>query len=534
MTDLRIADVRSLEAWLRGRGREVAVIIAARTALRVLPMFAREASKRAGAKGKRQFADWAGALFRACALAWVAGKYPARVNEFHAYIDAEGADAADAARAATFVATRAAARAAAAAVGTAAAADDAAVFAGTAARATERAALAADTPGAAGRARAAAIWSAITADTMQVQAVGAAALEDAPLWPNGTPDWAPEAWAALRSALPGGEDWDVWFDWYEQRLRGGSRGENYEIVFATAPPEAWNESAAAANAWIREHLPKGAPLLKPLDNLPSAFTYAWNASGKIAVVAGPQNTPVFPFATSEADHRALLDAVRRAAQRLVADFRVRKFDNVRDDFLDALQRYVGDLPTAPGLGNFVLADMEAASLRALFEAEADILPSPFATRLKMLLQFHIALRANYPEIERVYAAVGKGRLERPLPMDAVAAATRVIADNTPRFFEPEVIGGLDAVERPPPTVELAPEDRRDHAAAVLPPPDPLSPPELEKSHSFTIASAFNNLTKAAVGVGRVGSTIRGWEEVGHVLHEAAGPIIEWLRAFVGS
>ena len=529
MTDLRIADRKSLETWLRGQGREVAVVTAARAALRVLPLFAGAAPKLASAEAARQFADGTGALFRATALARVASKYPTHVDTNAALAAANAAH-----KAGNFAASESVADAAVLAAN--AAADAAVAFAANAADATSFAANAAANAAASAAsasAAAAAIWDSIMADATRAQAIGAAALADAPLWPDGTPDWASDAWTALRSALRSANHWGVWFDWYEKRLRGGSRGEAYEVVFAVVPPEVWDDGAAAANEWIREHLPK-PPLPKPLDNLPSAFTYAWNASGKIAVVAGPQNTPVFPYPTSEADHRALLEAVRRATERLIADLRARKFDNVRGDFLEALERYVGDLPTAPGVGNFVLADMEALNLRALFEAEANILPNGFATRLKTLLQFHIALRANYPEMERVYAAVGKGRLEQPLPMDAVAAATKVVADNTPRFFEPEVIDGFGAVERAPPIVELAPEDRRGAAAAVLPPPDPLGSPEREKSHSFIIASAVNSLTKIALRGGDAATAIEGWGKVLHRLHEAAGPVIEWLRGFVGS
>ena len=56
--------------------------------------------------------------------------------------------------------------------------------------------------------------------------------------------------------MPEDEDWDVWIDWYEERLRGGSRGENYELVFASVPQEEWDKGPAAANAWIKAHLPR--------------------------------------------------------------------------------------------------------------------------------------------------------------------------------------------------------------------------------------------------------------------------------------
>jgi hypothetical protein len=50
------------------------------------------------------------------------------------------------------------------------------------------------------------------------------------------------------------EDWDVWIEWYQDRLRGGSRGEAYELVFASVPQEEWDKGPAAANAWIKRKI----------------------------------------------------------------------------------------------------------------------------------------------------------------------------------------------------------------------------------------------------------------------------------------
>ena len=79
---------------------------------------------------------------------------------------------------------------------------------------------------------------------------------DLPLWSHGAPYREKEAWAALRAALPKGEHWEVWIDWYDERLRGGSRGQAYELVFASAPLDVWDKGPATANSWIREHLPR--------------------------------------------------------------------------------------------------------------------------------------------------------------------------------------------------------------------------------------------------------------------------------------
>ena len=51
-------------------------------------------------------------------------------------------------------------------------------------------------------------------------------------------------------------DMDVWIDWYEERLRGGSRGEDYELVFTSVPQAEWDKGPAAANVWIKAHLPR--------------------------------------------------------------------------------------------------------------------------------------------------------------------------------------------------------------------------------------------------------------------------------------
>ena len=117
--------------------------------------------------------------------------------------------------------------------------------------------------------------------------VGVIASSDLPLWSTARPRGLARL-VVLQAALPEGEDWDVWIDWYEERLRGGSRGEAYELVFASVPLEVWDKGPAAANAWIREHLPKRPeattpadlpePQPGPLPDLDSPFAYAWNAN----------------------------------------------------------------------------------------------------------------------------------------------------------------------------------------------------------------------------------------------------------------
>ena len=82
-----------------------------------------------------------------------------------------------------------------------------------------------------------------------------AELAGSPLWPEGAPDWASEAWLAFKSELRAASaGWEVWTDWYEARLAGDADdppNEPLEIARATIPDEIWEQGPAAANAEIK-------------------------------------------------------------------------------------------------------------------------------------------------------------------------------------------------------------------------------------------------------------------------------------------
>ena len=101
------------------------------------------------------------------------------------------------------------------------------------------------------------IWKEVITDANSIDSgIGASEILDFPLWKSGgaEPRWAAENWALLKDALAGRDNWNVWLEWYEDRLAGRSRGEAYELIFASVPESEWDKGPAAANAWIAARL----------------------------------------------------------------------------------------------------------------------------------------------------------------------------------------------------------------------------------------------------------------------------------------
>jgi hypothetical protein len=485
--EAEISDIESLDAWLKGQSREVAIAIAVRAALRVTPLAVPKWRSLAPDElGKRT-----GGILRATTLARLAAKYPSRVNRVSAATRLAVASA------------RAAARAAKLGAGAALAADaaEAAARAADGAEGTQAAARSAEAVDAAAHAARTAIfdrkhiasdaaWREVRADVERLENLGVSAALDLPLWSQGAPRWAVDAWASFQASLPKGEDWEVWFDWYEEHLTGGSRGEEYELVFASVPQQEWDKGPAAANAWIKEHLPKRrdtpaqSDLPEPLADLDSPFTYDWNASWRVAIVAGAQNLPFFEFSSSEEDHRQTLAACRIGAERLLRDLHEASCGNaVRSEYSKRLEYYLDDLPSAAGTGNILLANDQIVVLRAML-AQDDAVPFPFAAGLSRLIDKQTALNDFYDLVRRHEEAVAKGQWTQPFPIEEAKRFFAVVEESTPQLFEPEVGNGLRQVEHA--ALPAAPTAKAPPSSAIELPP---GTPSAEHSRQRQLATA---------------------------------------------
>jgi hypothetical protein len=240
------------EAWLKDKPRKFSIVLAARAALRVLPLVSRRALAEMVDRDERfeLLLRVTSAVFRALAIGRAAARYPTRRIDRADAADAYTADA-YAAYADTYADTYAAdddaAAAAAAADAAYTAADaDAADANADAAYAADAAALAADDDDA---------WRTLSRDTRFLADGGAPnALAVEPLWLDGAPKWAAAAWARLRDALPESEHWEVWIDWYEARLKKSRWSEKKELIYVSVPLDVWEQGHVAANTWIYEEL----------------------------------------------------------------------------------------------------------------------------------------------------------------------------------------------------------------------------------------------------------------------------------------
>ena len=329
-------------------------------------------------------------------------------------------------------------------------------------------------------------------------------LASAPLWSVTRLAWAAEAWAALQSALPKGEDWDVWTVWYEDRLAGRSDNEARELVFATVPLDVWEKGSKAANAWIRTELNKLR--LVPFANRPSAIEPEINAAGKLDVARRP-SALAYPNNRSERDRLALQSFCQTQASRLLEELRAQKFGNFRDaDFADLLAYYRADLPAEGREGTFLLADAQAAELRDLAEELAAILPTRFARRLGDLLSKHDELRVYYVEIADVDKAAAQSKPLNPPPPAPLIQLQKALEDASPGAVTPELVEQARQVLRAAPAIELDEEDRRRAAApdTVHPPARPAGAPGARQLHAYNVMALLAKLNALKDGIAMVG------------------------------
>ena len=296
---LKISSRKDLEGWLKSlppeQRRGVALAVAARAALRVLPLFATDIWLLRDQVRKGRFSNSIFTTFFATAVARVGAQYPNRTDTLRIYAES----AADAAISVNFRAQvnahirQSAVQAVRPAMYVHANAIhvDAAVFSAdsvefatfavkTAARDYQASldtflTFGEPTPPVT-KSAFKSIWESVSRDANFMGSGGMAeALASKTLWPDGAPEWAEVWWRRLQETLPREDEWQVWIDWYNRRLNGVSDQEEIELVFATVPDKEREAGPAAANKWIKARLEE---LQKKESPAPPAWDFFISAS----------------------------------------------------------------------------------------------------------------------------------------------------------------------------------------------------------------------------------------------------------------
>jgi hypothetical protein len=274
--------------------------------------------------------------------------------------------------------------------------------------------------------------------------------------------------------------------------------------------------------------------LRPIENVPSPFAFRLSVNGSIALAESFSNFPSFPNSTSKAHHAGRLDACRVLAGDLISELDSKKFQ-ARFEYGEMLRRYESRLPAGPSNGNILLADAEARTLRNLFAAEAEILSPPLASKLKTFLEQHMGLRVFYPEIMHFYRDVQSGRIDIPLPLDAVDAFVREVKANSPNVFDESVTSAIQGSSEPAAIFSESPvRDLQQEHVQPLPPRDPLGEIDAKKSRDFTFAGAANGLWKTFLEGQKIHRAVEGWKATGEALYPHVNQLIDWLRQFLSS
>jgi hypothetical protein len=226
--------------WLKGKSRNIAILFATRAALRVIPFLPRPYEEEKSLR-----------VFRSVQVAWALAAFPGDAALLRAAAEAAALLTAAQDAVKHIGATEASGAEAAAEWACATAAVDGPQAHGFSAHAFE---FAFATVLQASPTASDAFLKACGADAEELdQGTSPVTLAHAQLWPGRLPGWVSSAWMLLKETLlASNEEWVVWSDWYEARLKGpGVDNADLEVARASIPNETWLQGPGAVNREIK-------------------------------------------------------------------------------------------------------------------------------------------------------------------------------------------------------------------------------------------------------------------------------------------
>lgn len=436
----------AFRGWLQDQPREWSVTIAARAALRVLPLIDDTAD----------FSAPVLAVFRAAAIARFAAKYPKRSIDPSAA--AHAADAAAAAARTLGPAARvaaAAADAAATSAYTTYAAAAAADVADAVDAASTSAAYAAADAAMASAARAGATDACITAIRHDARRMNgkvrlAEQLAREPLWPIPAPAAYGDAWQLLSIALRAlGGHWSVWIDWYEKAvLNEPHRGiaEAEDAAYTDLPGLLrWHDGAETVNTEIARRLAelRGSKSSQIPDQSPAPVRVE-ERGGRVSKATDHDGA----LSTTERDFRAWRDPVVDHIDELTAsDFAAgTNHSRIRDRLMALGKLLPGEIAEVKDRQFRIGYEIERfEGLMAAYRSGDEDMPMLNAAQLEDLDRLRVALKMGIDKLERWSefrkqaneSTAGEADADREAVGDALDEMAAVMERHA-KYFDPEL------------------------------------------------------------------------------------------------
>lgn len=298
------ADNEAVTGWLNGQSEDVAVVFAARAALRVIPTIT--FSPWPGT-GRRTTNEVVLRVFRAVAAAWSVAAYPGQRKALNNAARAALSGLGDLKAPSPI---RAAVYASAIATGEA----------GAPSRASTAVGYALDAVGSKGQEASELFLQALATDASLLhERFSAVTLANSKLWPDRIPGSVSDDWGKLRATLLGqNQDWEVWTEWYDARLAGDVANHEFQVARATMDDAIWQQSPTMVNAHVKQliteafrHATEDKPdELPEADAIPlqatAASQFALNAEGRLDLLAdAPLRDDMQRDIYQEVRHKAL-------------------------------------------------------------------------------------------------------------------------------------------------------------------------------------------------------------------------------------
>ena len=492
---LNLVDHVDFDGWLARQSREAAIAVATRAALRILPLTDNLRPDRFAAADERRFDDFLAELFIAGARHYAAAKYASPASPdvgVGGYHDV------------AFVAET---------VGSIRLDGAAAFAAGVVADAAAMLCVAFDgQPPVAETKR---LWREISCDATRLARSSPASMIDARLWNFGPPAWAERAAAGLYGLLGRRAGWEVWLDWYRDRLHGVARSGAQDAAFAAAPMAVRAKGASSVNFYIRDCLASANGRATPpavVAGVEPAQAYDGSNARRIYAAPGAPNLIGFALVGDDGVHQRLIEGARLVASRLIAALRPPCDFEAHGAYAEALGDYLEDLPAANGEGNIVLARDHARRLEAMLDA-ADAAPPPqIAVRLRALIANQTRLDAFYEDARRHDEAVARSNGATPFPLQAARTVAREV-ERSGAVFAANVETGLRRIERAVP------------AAAAQ-----CGPDEAMRSLQRLWAASINSLWGTFLEGPKTFGAAPLWTDASERLAGPTAEVLGWLRA----